>query len=293
MSSSLFSFAKPIAGGIAGTPLKVLGKNPPRHDDDGSILVTPMGSYVQVEEKKIVAGIDENPEVAPESAEKVGAPKKLMVLNKAGRRFRLGKPKQKFAGKEIVAKDCVFNDVSRMPKINRHPSDSAVYRLTRMVRTDGFLASSTSLDTTGSLTFLLSALPGISDCTSLFDAYRVIAIECWILPRFQTNTDRAYNPGMLATAVDYDGGTATYDELSQYPNVMMDTGLAGHYRAWAPGVVILTPGPSSAGLVISPWLDCADTGVAHHGLNYGITPTSQVQTYDRVTRFHLEFKRVR
>lgn len=299
-ASSVFSFIRPIAGGTVGQPFKVMVQNPPpsvkssgksEQKEKGGV----QGEVVEVNEDCVV--IDrEIVSTAPKTAENADAlvpQHKVLLMNKKGQRMRLGKPKHKFNGKELVEKDRIFDDVLTMPKINRHPSDNATYRLTRMVRTDGFLASSTTLDTTGSLTFLLSALPGISDCTSLFDAYRVLAIECWIIPRFQTNTDRAYNPGILATAVDYDGGTATYDELSQYPNVMMGTGLAGHYRSWAPGVIILTPGPSSAGLVISPWLDCADTGVAHHGLNYGITPTSLVQTYDRVTRFHLEFKRVR
>jgi len=303
--STLFSFAKPIAGGTIGQPFKVLVSSTP-HPSDGPAQSS---SFVRI--APIQASSDEKGgaqkigkeeegsfEVIPEAVsttptseviDNLKRPKKLLLMDKQGRMVRLGKPSMK----GLVRKDETFNPSISTPKINRHPSDNATYRLTRIVRTDAFLTTSTSLDTTGSLTFLLSALPGISDCTSLFDAYRVLAIEVWIFPRFSTNTDRSYNPGLLATAVDYDGGTATYDELSQYPNVMVSSGLEGHYRSWAPGVIFVTPGPASSGLVVSPWLDCADTGVAHHGLNYGITPTSQVQTYDRVTRFHLEFKRVR
>lgn len=224
-----------------------------------------------------------------EAKKEASKPKKLVLLDKSGKRITLRKPSKK----HLVDKDRVFNVNTNMPKIANHPSDSQVYKFTRLLKSEALITTSTSLDTTATYTFLLSALPGVTDLTSLFDAYRIVAMEVWFIPRFSTNTDRSYNPGMFCTVVDYDGGTNNYDELAQFPNAMISSGLDGHYRAWAPAVIMLTPGPSSAAIVTSPWLDCADTGVAHHGLCIGVTPTSQVQTYDRVVRYHIEFKRVR
>ncbi len=205
-----------------------------------------------------------------------------------GKRSMLQKPSKK----GLVSKDKVFSVNTSEPMIGRHPSDNALFRCTRIKRYDAFLVSSTSVDTTGSLQFTLGDLPGTSDVTSLFDVYRIVAIEVWIIPRFSTNTDRSFNPGLLGTAVDYDGGTATYDDLAQYPNAMISSGLDGHYRSWAPGV-LTTSAASNVILTTSPWIDCANTSIAHHGLNYAINPTSLALTFDRIDRYHLEFKRVR
>ncbi len=205
-----------------------------------------------------------------------------------GKRKVLAKPLRK----GLVDKDKVFSVTATEPFIGRHLSDNALFRCTRIKRYDGFLVSSTLTDTTGSLQFTLGDLPGTTDVTSLFDVYRIVAIEVWIIPRFSTNTDRSFNPGLLGTAVDYDGGTANYDELAQYPNAMISSGLDGHYRSWAPGV-LTTTAASNVILTTSPWIDCANTSIAHHGLNYAINTTSLALTFDRIDRYHLEFKRVR
>jgi hypothetical protein len=247
----------------------------------------------------IKAGKEEIPDVpvlvrTSEPAAKIQGikEKKKLVIFKNGVKSKIQKLTKSELRDNSIHKDCCFSNLSLMPSIGSHPHNDLVYKFTRMKRYDGFLSSSTVLDTTGSLDFTLGDVADASDFTTLFDLYRIVLIEHWIIPRFSTNTDRAYNPGLLAAAVDYDGGTANYDQLTQYQNVMICSGVEGQYVTWKPGV-ITTVQASDLVFRTSPWLDIASTAVVHHGLNYAITPTSQVQTYDRIVRYHFEFKRAR
>jgi hypothetical protein len=218
--------------------------------------------------------------------------RRKMALTSNGSRARILAVPNSERKSKAIAKDQTFANLSLMPSIGYHPHNDLVYKFTRLRRVDGFLTSSTSLDVTGALTFTLGEVAGYSEFTALFDIYRIVMIEHWIIPRFSINTDRSYNPGLLASAVDYDGGSTNYDGLTQYQNAMISSGLEGHFCAFKPGVLYDVQS-SNAAFVTSPWLDVAEYGLIHHGINYAVTPTSLAQTWDRVVRFHFEFKRVR
>lgn len=156
--------------------------------------------------------------------------------------------------------------------------------------------SSTTVSTFGGLYFTVGALDQISSLTALFDQYRITEIEVWIMPRTTNNTVTS-NTGLFASVVDYDDDTvlSTFATALDYTNVVVGTGIEGHYRRFKPHAAMAAySGAFSAyANVESPWIDAASTGVRHYGIKTAWTATDIQYSSDVMVRLHTEWRNVR
>jgi hypothetical protein len=136
--------------------------------------------------------------------------------------------------------------------------------------------------------------------TALFDQYRIVETEYRFVPRYVAADNNVVNAGLFHSVIDYDDSNllaAVTDALS-YNNC----------RMWSPGqnmnklVLHFKPHVALAAFsgaftsyanVVSPWLDCASSGVTHFGIKTAWTATSAVLVMDLYIRVKAEFKNLR
>jgi hypothetical protein len=171
--------------------------------------------------------------------------------------------------------------------------DNRVFFSSQMVSW-GIFTSSSSAIATFQAAPTIGSLDQVSAYLSLFDQYRVTALEVWVIPRITTVTSATANSGQVATVIDYDDSTAlgSFNSALDYENVLVGSGVDGHYRKWVPHVAVTTAGSGveNARMV---WLDAASTGVAHYGIKMVWTQTDVAYESDIFVRYHLEWRNVR
>jgi len=190
----------------------------------------------------------------------------------------------------------LFSAIGQM-QIWKVPTNNTILPIMQTyVHPNSPFTSSALSATFGGLAFMVSSLDQISSLTALFDQYRIIEIEVWIIPRTTNNTVTS-NTGLLATVVDYDDDTVlgTLGAALDYTNVVVGTGIEGHYRRFKPHAAMAAySGAFSAfANVESPWIDAASTGVRHYGLKSVWTATDIAYNSDILVRLHTEWRNVR
>jgi hypothetical protein len=180
---------------------------------------------------------------------------------------------------------------------NNPSPDNVPFQLVQSYETTGAYSSSTTLQTFFAASFNIANLDQVSTLTSLFDQYRIVWVEVWLLPRFADNSSTSINPGLTTTVIDYDDGAAltTVAAALDYQNALTAPSTLGHYRKFRPHIAIAGYTGSFAGYTnfTSPWIDCSTTNIQHYGLKAATTVTSTSITFDLISRLHCEFRNVR
>lgn len=162
-----------------------------------------------------------------------------------------------------------------------------------------FISGSSAAPVAGAYNFQLANAPNLSSFQTLFDQYRVLALDITFRPR---GTDIA--PGVtsispMRVVIDYDDNTvaASANELDQYSNVMTIEAYQSARRAFCPAVALaLYSGAfTSYGNRQRQWIDIASTTVQHYGLKWyvPICVTTTVPVWDILIDAYIEFKTVR
>ncbi len=199
-------------------------------------------------------------------------------------------------GRKASSADHIFSVTGSGVPMRPLSIANQTYTLTRTQVFQAWLVSSTSVEVDAAAVFHLNDLPDYSEFTNLFDQYRIKSIEVWLIPRSNEQFTASDNPGLLASAVDYDdSSTVSRSGLLEYSNVLESNGLNGHYRKFVPAAAVpayngVTPGFTS---VSSPWVDAAYPGVEHYGFKAAISATGSVYTFDLQFRCLLEFRNSR
>jgi hypothetical protein len=183
-----------------------------------------------------------------------------------------------------------------MPERVRRGVDSQIYSVVQTQLFPAVLATSVSVPTFLQSGFTLSSLDQVTQLAAVFDQYRIKRIEAWVYPT--NDTSAAASQGEMATVLDFDDTTAltTFAQALDYQNCLVGKVQEGHYRSFRPHVAIAAYGSgafTSYANVVSPWIDCTSTTVAHYGIKYAATVTSSVLTYDLLVRYHVDFRSVR
>jgi len=191
----------------------------------------------------------------------------------------------------------LFTDVMLPPGLHRPSARNGgkSFAVAQEVLASAYLVSSTSITVFGNASFDAADLDQISALTALFDQYRIVEIEAWLVPQSQPATGD--DNGELASVIDYDDAVnlSSFGSALDYENVVVSNGAAGHYRRWKPhaAMAAYSGAFTSYANVESPWIDAASTGVLHYGLKFAITATTSAQQYDLVYRLHTEWRNFR
>jgi len=191
----------------------------------------------------------------------------------------------------------LFTDLMVPPGLHRPMSRDGgkVFPVTQEVLANAYLVSSTSITVFNSTSFNVGSLDQIASLTALFDQYRIVGIETWLVPEGQPASGA--DNGELATVIDYDDATmlSSFASALDYENVVVSNGAVGHYRKWKPHAAIAAYSGAFTSYANeeSPWLDAASTGVLHYGQKMAITATTSSQSYDLVYRLHTEWRNFR
>jgi hypothetical protein len=171
--------------------------------------------------------------------------------------------------------------------------DNVPYKVIQETYNTGVMTTSTTIATFGAIYNTLSQLDQVSTLQSLFDQYRIVEIEHWLIPELPSAT----NVGEVASVNDYDDATplTSFGSALDYQNVLVGSTRDGHYRRFKPhcAVAAYSGAFTSYGNVASPWIDCTSPTVQHYGMKLAATVTTVAINFNLVTRFHLEFRNIR
>lgn len=163
-----------------------------------------------------------------------------------------------------------------------------------------------------SFEFALSQLPQSATFTALYDQYRINSITVVITPMLNvaSTTDNASglvavaNSGMIATVVDYDGGSAltTIDNYMEYQNCKIQPCISTRpvIRTFRPRTNVsiqnIGGGVGSADNKGGRWLDCGLNNVVHYGLRVYVDAYAGLYNYqhfDVYAKYNVSFRNVR
>lgn len=161
------------------------------------------------------------------------------------------------------------------------------------------LSGSSATSVKGGLFFQLSQFANASNLKSVFDQYRIVALDLRLRPRINCEI----NPGATSTpplysVIDYDGAPTPVSllELQQYGNVSQIQTYQSLRRVWSPHTAVAAYQGAFTGYEnhTSPWIDCAYDTVQHYGFRYwmDVNAVGNIAIWDVDVRAYVEFRNV-
>jgi len=184
----------------------------------------------------------------------------------------------------------------RWPHMNDPHKDNQTYNFIETDTQVNLMTTSTTISQAFGTYAALNGLPNQANYSALFDQYRIVQVEVWIVPQIGGSGGVLLNAGsLMKTVVDYDNTTttatqATFDDFTNCHT----TGIqSGHYRRYTPHIAVAAYSGAftSFSNVPAPWIDCASPGVQHYGLKIytDATPLGAIGI-DVITRYHIQFR---
>jgi hypothetical protein len=205
-------------------------------------------------------------------------------LDKGNNKFNKRKEKSPVGPPESTA----FALQSMFPNLRNRMSNLINIRIQSEFLTPAWFTSSTTVPVYGSLTVTLNAFDIDNAISAVFDQYRIVQIETWLIPRQSTADTSSASPGMIISAVDVDDANAptSYGQVTHYQSAVESAGIQGHYHRWQPHVAVAAYSGvfTSFANEASPWIDMASDGVQHYGMKVASAVGTQACVYDLVTR---------
>lgn len=174
--------------------------------------------------------------------------------------------------------------------------DNKVFNFVQMKNLTTVLTGSVSVPTFYAVSF--NASTHINQWTSfnaIFDQYRIMGIEAWIIPGMTGTTTTNNQTQSLYSVTDYDDAStpSSTDNLLQFTNVIVSPSTNGHYRKWRPHIAVASYSGAFTSFANKPsdWIDVASGSVQHYGLKVGLDAgvAINVQLYVRI---HIQFRNV-
>lgn len=195
---------------------------------------------------------------------------------------------------KVKTRSRTWNALSEhMPERSMPRVDNEVYRIVQTTLQVNSLVTSVSVPSAQSYTFSLSALDQSTQLAAIFDQYRIVKIEFWLIPQVPS----AVNLGELATVVDYDDAVAltTFAQAEDYQNCQVGRICEGHFRVFKPHIAVAAYSGTFTSYAnkADQWIDCTSTGVLHYGVKAISTVSASATGFDTMVRYHVEFRNVR
>ncbi len=158
------------------------------------------------------------------------------------------------------------------------------------------VSTSTTVPTYKGDYFTLAGLGTIgTNLAAVFDQYRVVLLELWAQPGFNTIAETASDSAIWATGVDFDNAAnpSTANEVVLKAGAIVTPLAAGHYHKWRPQVATAVYNGAFTGYADhddQPWLDCANTNIQLYGMKLYADVTNNVIPIKYFVRFTVEFR---
>ncbi len=183
--------------------------------------------------------------------------------------------KRQKANSKTVATD--WSLVSgKIPHLNDPRIDNKIYRFTLNAVLDTRYTTSTTVPVLQGDAFSLNTFPSYSTKTALFDQYRCVSLEAWIIPTILTAGS------MWHSAVDYDNMSTpgSLNAVVSYSNCHSTTMQNGHYHKWVPHSATAAYKGAFTGYQneARKWIDSAYPDVTLFGLKVAFEATSNAAT---------------
>lgn len=175
--------------------------------------------------------------------------------------------------------------------------DNKVHNVVQLINAGVQLTSSITTPTFLALTFSASTyVPQFNSWATVFDQYRIMEIEMWIIPASTTNLTQTNVP-LYYTVIDYDDAAtpSSIAALQAYQNVIAAPLTQGTYRKFRPHNAEALYGGgafTSYGNRQSVWIDAGSPAAAHYGFKAGVDTCSQAVNFDFITRMWVQFRNV-
>ncbi len=268
-----------------------------------SVATTPISGSYQAVVASHFSPPDSTPMVEPDSKEVeshyvalvAGKPVVCSVGTKPKARTK-GRTGSYRSGSLVNRDGTIFNNNGR-PPILKTPSNNGIHNIVQSYEASPWMNTSASVPTFAVANFVASNVDQIGALTAVFDQYRFARIEAWITPRVTSSNSSSQNVGLLHTVIDFDDSTnlSSVAQANDYTNVVVSSGLDGHYRTFVPHAALAAYSGTftSYANVEAPWIDAASTGVQHYGIKAACTTTDVTYMYDLVVRIHMQWRNVR
>jgi hypothetical protein len=175
-----------------------------------------------------------------------------------------------------------------------------VVKMRKSVVINNFLVQSSSAFVGVAYNFALSQVTDSTQLLTVFDQYRVNAIEIFLRPVAMPITATVQPIGVMYTVIDYDDSTplTTAVYMLAYDNCIATSTVESQRRCFKPRVANALYGGStftSYGNERAPWIDSTSYTVPHYGLKAGVDQgnSTQLQTWSLVANVELEFRQAR
>lgn len=186
------------------------------------------------------------------------------------------------------------------PKPKLGFGDQQIYTIVEGVQVAGWLTPSNSVEVPASRTFQLSDFSDASSLAAVFDSFRIMDVECWIVPRFTADQLGAQSTGLLVSVVDLNdiSNLVSVQTALASTNAMVGSTVDGHYRRFVPMAAeeVYKSGVSTgyAEKPASTWMNTADAAVPFFALKaISTTVVTAAVSYDLIFRMKVQFRRVR
>ncbi len=192
-----------------------------------------------------------------------------------------------FVSKAVSLSDPLPNSLLWVP-------DNQIHEFVVAAESTGYMSSSTTLTTFNNVYFALSNFSNYSDFTTLFDQYRIMFAEIWLIPRSSYGSTNTTNYGLLTSVIDYDD-SANFTTVAQalaYTNQVTSPGNYVHYHKFLPRFDIAAYGGAftSYATTEQQWIDCGSSGVQHYGVKIAWTATDQIYQLDNILKIKVQFR---
>jgi hypothetical protein len=186
--------------------------------------------------------------------------------------------------------------------MGRRFPDNHPYRVVQMNQSAAVLTTSNVTFQEYDRYFTSGDIPQFSSLALVFDQYRILEVECWLVPRNPGSASgAAVNRGLLYSVVDYDDAAALGAAASflQYENCVVTPNTMGHYRKFRPHIAVAAYSgtfAAYANVSSNTWIDCTSNAVQYYGVKFGASPcdaAADETTFDFLERVLIEFRNVR
>jgi hypothetical protein len=176
--------------------------------------------------------------------------------------------------------------------------DDQVHRFVRTTESLGAFASSASVPVYGNIYFAHTNFVNYANFTTLFDQYRIVEGEVWLIPRVGTGSATGTNYGLFTSCIDYDDATnlTSIGDGLGHTNSITTSGSQGHYHKFKPRPALAAYTGTFTGYANpsdSLWMDCASSSIQYYGVKYAITVTDAVYAFDAILKMVIEFRNLR
>lgn len=181
---------------------------------------------------------------------------------------------------------------NKSPNTIKNPELNQVVKFVRTVEGAFDITTTGLVSNFGVFNFSLNDIPNYTEFTTLFDLYKIEAVEIEWIPEYTELTDAALVSNAVNvyfnSAIDPAGNTpASVDDVLQYRTLHSTSITKQHKRRFVPAYL------ADGILPVSSYISCASPATNMYGLVYGVPVTGVAMTFRSRARYHLSMAQAR